>query len=190
MAQAKGKEFIRLSERDFEILFPQKVVTLGDTKITVEPLNLHDTNYFAACMREEWPQLMVELASRGVTEANVEEKLLDVADILVSRSPMLLAILTSLHPDDAANLPLVSAMQLLDAVFEVNFRDRDFFTIVSNVRRVAEQIAAALETGDPAGGSERSATSPQHSSKKDTRGKKFKRSRGDNSARSTSPPST
>ena len=187
---AQAKEFTRLSDRDFEILFPQKVVTLGKTKITVEPLNLHDTNYFAACMREEWPQLMVELGDRGITENNVEERLLDVADILVSRSPMLLAILTSLHPDDAAKLPLVSAMALLDAVFEVNFRDRDFFTIVSNVRRVAEQIAAALETGDPAGGSEHSATSPQHSSKKGTRGTKSKRSRGANSGRSTSPPST
>ena len=184
------KEFTRLSERDFEILFPQKVVTLGETKITIEPLNLHDTNYFAACMREEWPQLMGELINRGVTETNVEEKLLDIADILVSRSPMLLSILTSVHPEDASKLPVVSAMALLDAVFEVNFRDRDFFTIVSNVRRVAEQIAAAVETGDPAGGSEHSPTSPRHSSKKGTRGKRFKRSRGDNSERSTSPPST
>lgn len=187
---AQQKEFTRLSDRDFAILFPQKVVTLGKTKITVEPLNLHDTNYFAACMREEWPTLMIELVNRGITESNVEEKLLDVADILVTRAPMLLAILTSVHPEDAAKLPLVSAMELLDAVFEVNFRDRDFFTIVSNVRRVAEQMAAALETGDPAGGSERSPTSPQHSSKKGTRGQRFKRSRGDNSERSTSPPST
>ncbi len=187
---AQQKEFTRLSDRDFEVLFPQRVITIGETKVTVEPLNLHDTNYFAACLRAEWPQLMIELHERGITEMNVEERLLDLADILVSRSPMLIAILTSVHPEDAARLPIVSALELLDAVFEVNLRDRDFFTIVSNVRRVAERITAALETNDPAGGSERSATSPQHSSKKGTRGGKFKRTRGDNSARSTSPQPT
>lgn len=184
------KEFTRLSERDFEILFPEKVVSLGKTKIVVKPLDIHDTNYFAACMREEWPHLFAELVERGITEHNIEEKMLDVADILVSRSPMLLAILTSLHPDDASRIPAVSAVLLLDAVFEVNFQDRDFFELVSIIRRVSARMTAAIETGDPAADLVHSPTSPQPSSKKDTRGKRSSRTRGDNSARSTSPPST
>lgn len=185
------KEFTRLSERDFEILFPEKVVTLGTTKIIVKPLDIHDTNYFAACMREEWPHLFADCIARGITENNIEEKMLDVADLLVSRSPMLLAVLTSLHPEDASRIPAVSAVLLLDAVFEVNFQDRDFFELVSIVRRVTARAMAAIETGDPApAGSEHSPTSPQPLSKKDTRGKRSSRTRGANSERSTSPPST
>lgn len=180
------KEFTRLSERDFEILLPTKVVKLGETEIDVKPLDLHDSNYFAACVREEWPTLSREFVERGITEDNVEEKLLDVADILITRSPMLLAVLSNVHPEDAARLPIMAVVDLLEAVFEMNFRDRDFFTIVSTVRRVADNVVQALGTGDVAAESARSRKSRKPSSNRGTRGRKSGATRGDSSGRSTS----
>lgn len=180
------KEFTRLKESDFEILLPTKIVKLGETEIEVKPLDLHDSNYFAACLREEWPELMQEFDRRGINEENAEERLLDVADIVVSRSPMLLAILTNVHPEDAARLPVVSVMDLLEAVFQMNFRDRDFFTIVSTMRRVADMTIAALGNAEVAAGSEGSRRSRRRSSSKGTRGRGSSSTRGDNSGRSTS----
>lgn len=179
------KDFIRLDESDFEILLPSKLVKLGKTDLEIRALDLRDSNYFLACMRLEWPTLQADLNERGITEENFEDRLIDVAEIVMSRSPMLLSILTDLHPEDAARLPALKVVDVLEAVIEVNFRDRDFFTIVSTVRRVADRMIKALGTGDVAAGLERSPQSHSDSSKPGTRGGKSSATRGDSSARST-----
>lgn len=185
---AAKKEFVRLTESDFEILLPSTVVKLGKTNVTVAPLDIHDSQYFMACMREEWPQLEHELTERGITENNFEERLFDVSEIILTRSPMLIAVLTDVHPEDAARLPTLAVFELLEAVIAVNFRDRDFFEIVSTMRRVADNMTKALATGDIAAGMPDSPPSRKHSSKADTRGRRSRSTRGANSERSTSQP--
>lgn len=153
-------EFLELDEDDFAVLLPEEKYTLGKREIILRPLSLEDSAILMAAIRKDWPALMEDLVERGITLDNVEDQMISLGEVVIHRVPLVLAIMTGVHPDSIARIPLVDAVKLFNKALKINLRDQSFFDVLSAIREAGNNFTSLMAKKDsPAEASQKSSTS-------------------------------
>jgi hypothetical protein len=139
-------EFLKLDEDDFAILLPEETYTLGKKEIILRPLSLENSAILMSALRKDWPGLMEDLMDRGVTFENVDEQMGAIGEVMIHRVPLVLAIMTGVHPDSIARIPLVDAIKLFNRALKINLRDQDFFEVLSAIREAGNNFTSLMAT--------------------------------------------
>lgn len=140
---------IRLQDKDWELLFPEKEYTLGATKIVLRPLTLGQLAYFKQSMATIAPKL----EKKGITRANYDatENIIFIAGLLIDVMPGLLSELTRVHEEDITSLPLDALVNLVKVLIDMNLEAKE------GLEKNFKALGVALE-GILSGGSETQST--------------------------------
>ena len=114
---------IRLSDEDFELLLPSKVITVGKSKITVRPLGFMATKEMA----DQFSAILADLISAGISFKNYTEpdKLLELVRITMDTSPTLLADMSGIAVEDLERLLLSTNVEIFTQVLELNIESQE-----------------------------------------------------------------
>lgn len=167
--------WVELGDEDFAVLFPQQSFMLGKQEIILKPLCLEDSAHLMAAIKADLPALMADLAEQGVNLDNLQDNLGAIGEIIIHRVPLVISILTGVHPDSVSKLPVVVALDLFKHVVEINLKDQDFFGLLSSIKDAADNFNRMMHGGALAKDSQKQS---RGSSPRGTRGKPFKRTRG------------
>lgn len=131
---------IRLSQTDWEMLLPGRVLTFGTTMLEIRPLGLED---FAGIIRRV-TVIKDDLVVAGINLENYSqgEGLMKLTTLLVDKIPDVLSDATDLVIEDIKKLPLSSVMSLISAVIEVNIESQE--GLLKNFGTLAENVSALV----------------------------------------------
>lgn len=169
------EKFVELSDADFAVLFPSEQFKIGKTMLTIKPMDVSRLNVLIASIRADWGSLQDDLADQGLTLETVEHNMMGLVQVLMHRVPMVLALMSGLHPDHVQKLPIEVALNLFRKCIQMNLRDQSFFGLLSAVRDMAGEFQAMMAGKELTKGSRKL---QPNSSRKGTAGQKFSRTRG------------
>ena len=153
-------EFLELGEDDFAVLLPEEEYTLGKQNLILRPLSLEDSAILMSALRKDWPELVKDFVERGVTLENAEQQMMAIGEVIIHRVPMVLAIMSGVHPDSLARVPLIDAVRLFNKCLKVNLRDQDFFEVLSAIREAGNNFTSLMTSkGSSEKASQESSTS-------------------------------
>lgn len=167
---------IRLSEEDFDLLLPGKVITIGKSQVTIKPLSIEE-------LKDALRRLNAiggVLTDANVTMANYSEgpALFKLVEIVLDKAPELLSDVSNIAVEDLLRLPLVTNTTILNTVLEINIESQQ--GLEKNLQSLADMIGL-LQSGSlgekPVPEAQVPVTSSSDLSKKGTLGKKSKRTR-------------
>jgi hypothetical protein len=170
---------IRLSEEDFELLLPGKVITIGKSQVTIKPLSIEK-------LKDALRRLNAiggVLTDAGVTMANYSEgtTLFKMVEIILEKAPELLSDVSNIALEDLLRLPLVTNTAILNTVLEINIESQQ--GLEKNLQSLVDMIGL-LQSGSlgekPVPEAPVQEASSNDSLKKGTPGKKSKRTRRGN----------
>lgn len=130
------KEKSILTEEDWGVLLPGKEVVLGNTSITIRPLNIKDFSLLtskvtSAVMRIQKFKITWDVMSDPT-------KFSQVVNIIVKEAPEIISILTTVPTIDIVRLPLSKNVELAAIAWELNMADQE--TLVKNLQSVANMV--------------------------------------------------
>ena len=131
---------VKLTDSDWDLLLPGKVVTLGNTILDVKPLGLEDLGSIIRRVST----IRDDLSKSGLTLENYSkgEGLMKLTTILVEKIPDVLSDATGVAVEDIRKLPLTMTMSLLSAVIEVNLQSQE--GLLKNFETLAENVTTLV----------------------------------------------
>lgn len=155
-----SKEPVKLTDQDWEDLFPGEPFKLGKTEITIIPLDLESL----AVVLKKVRSLADILQKRGVTLMNFNNpfQIPVLVENFLTEAPEAFEAMTGVHQDDLKRLPIGTAIELFTVALSVNSKSHK--SLVKNLKALAGEITQMTN-----GVSEIQSSS---SSKAVTRGKK------------------
>ncbi len=134
----------RLSEDDWNILFPGEEFVIGSTVLTIQPLSLQNLNTVTRkliFLRHKF----VEFGGFDGTD----EQLATLAQLVISELPELLEVMSGLNKEDIRKLPLDISVDLFTTCLSVNINDqRDLMGKVLTLSTVLRNFMAGGQMTD------------------------------------------
>jgi hypothetical protein len=123
VAEESGIQRIRLSDKDFALLLPSKVITVGESKITVYPLGLKAMKE----MVDRLADIIADITSAGITFKNYTEpdKLVELVRLVMDTSPTLLADMSGIAMEDLERLLLATNVEIFTQVLQLNIESQE-----------------------------------------------------------------
>jgi len=108
---------------DLDQLFPGEIITIGNSKITIRPLDLRQI----AEVTKDIKDIIAELDEQGVTfeQYSTKEGMFKIAVVLINKFPEVLAEVSNVASEDLFQLPLSSLVEILQKVVSVNMKSKD-----------------------------------------------------------------
>lgn len=130
---------MKLTDKDWALLLPGESVKLGKQDLHIVPLNLDALK--GVSMR--LGHVVKSLGNRKITFDNcMKEKLSDLAEVLLSEAPDILAAASGLETGDLKKLPAFKLVEILDVVLRVNASSKEGFE--KNLKSLVAAIPAAI----------------------------------------------
>lgn len=141
-----------LSEDDLASLFPKELYTLGSTVLELKPLSMSQLPMLAT----EISKLKTDFSDLSFTSADLLEKAGFIANIIVTKAPSLLSVLSGLSASDIPKLPLTVAVDLAVKCVDLNIASSESFikNLVALVNKINTLMSGkAIKTLSTLGGS-------------------------------------
>lgn len=129
---------MKLNENDWKILFPGKIVKVGTQNVNIKPLGLAKLADLISCL----DGVICECVDRNITLDNYQAHYLELAHIILTDSPEVLASLVDIDVEDIKRLPVNIAVELLTTAMEVNLDSQE--DLSKNLYALVGQIAAIV----------------------------------------------
>jgi len=167
---------ISLSEEDFELLLPGKIITVGKSEIVIKPLGTE----MLKLMFQRLGAIAGTLKEAGITfkNYNKEDQLFKLVEVIMDKAPSLLSDASNIEIADLQRLPVMTNVQILTDVLEINIESQE--GLEKNLHVLAGMIGrlkAVTLDGELPPAEEVSAQSSKGLLKKATLGKKSKGTR-------------
>ncbi len=141
--------FVELDDEDYSVLFPEVSVMVGKKTLMISPLSLTDTAKMLTILRADWPTLVEDLAAKGIIfDKMTNQDMVGLSEVLVHRAPMVLSIMTGLHPGSVGKLPFVKIAELFNAAIKINMQDQDFFEVLSAIKESVDHFTVMMAGGE------------------------------------------
>lgn len=170
-----NQEKFKLTDEDFSLLLPGKVITIGKSQVPIKPLGIADLKFIFQRLASIW----AVLSDKGITTANYnqEDNLFTLVEVIMDKAPDVLADASGIEVGDLQRLPLVVNVKILTEVLKINIESQE--GLEKNLNELAGMIqelrvGAVGETPSTDQGSE---LSSRGSSKVVTRGPKSRSTR-------------
>jgi len=125
---------IKLSDKDWEILLPEKPFKIGTQTIYLRPLTIEQISRGIA----ELNALREELAKRGIDAENYQARLPEVFECVLEHALGLLSEITGIEAEDLRRLPISIGVALLEAILEAN--GDDFLALSERLRKMTDRL--------------------------------------------------
>ena len=134
MSSIKEKSF--LSDEDWKILLPIKQIPLGNSSITIQPLNITDFSFLTSKIIHTVKRIQ---KMGNFSDIFKDEKLFSkMITIIIAESPEIITSLTGLPITDIKRLPFAKSLELTITAWELNMVDQESLT--KNLGGVATMI--------------------------------------------------
>lgn len=110
---------------DLDSILPGEEFQIGNSSVTIRPLGLLQYKTIVGKLKS----LLSSIEAQGVTKENFQqpEKLIIIAETLLTKSPEVLEEVSDIHIDDLNVLPIEVLVALVSKCLEVNLRSKDEF---------------------------------------------------------------
>jgi len=125
---------IKLSDKDWEILLPEKPFKIGTQTIYLRPLTIEQISRGIA----ELNALREELAKRGIDAENYQARLPEVFECVLDHALGLLSEITGIEAEDLRRLPVSVGVALLETIIEAN--GDDFLALAERLRAMSDRL--------------------------------------------------
>ena len=129
---------MKLNENDWKILFPGKIVKIGTQNINIKALGLQNL----ADLISSLEIVICACKDQGITLDNYQAHYLELANIVLTESPEILASLVDIDVEDVKRLPVNIAVELLTTALDVNLDSQE--DLSKNLYALVGQIAAIV----------------------------------------------
>jgi len=142
----------RLSDNDWNSLFPGEDYKIGSTIFKLVPLSLKDIANITeklSRMANVFSTVQLTLTLEDVDSRNIES-ITGIVQIITEEAPEILSILSGLHKDDIQKLPLTVAVDLFNKCLDINIESQE--SLVKNFKSLGEKFNKFLgqEQTEPA----------------------------------------
>lgn len=121
-----AKERVKLTDADFDTLFPGRDIRLGNTVLTLRPLSCDDLADIVRAVSG----VIAEFSKEGITQKTLTDKetLSKLPDLILKHCPRIVGIASGLDDSDVVRLPPSVAIKLVSELIEINLKDYEELT--------------------------------------------------------------
>lgn len=136
-------EVKRLTDDDWDLLLPEKSITLGKTLYPIKPMGLE----VLASVVADVKTIQSDLKEAGVTLENYSDidRLVFMTSAILENVPQALQKASGLHIEDLKRLPLNIVVKVLGTVLDINIESHE--GLEKNLLDLAEKINKVTDTG-------------------------------------------
>lgn len=153
MTKKKKQEESILSDEDWGILLPGQEILLGNTAITIRPLNIKDFS----SLTSKVTSVVTRIKDRDITMSTLNKgnNFESVIRIIVKDAPEILTILSGIPVRDIIRLPLNKNIEIAARAWEINLADQEALSKnLQSVANMIQQLTGMLGQAVPAQDSE------------------------------------
>lgn len=144
----KKKSTVRLSEFDWDVLFPSTDYPIGSTILKLKPLSIEDLvsvlNIFRRFENERFDSMTSVADIKKLAGSDEKE---GAALKLIKAVPEVLSLLSGLDVEDVKGLPPIEALRLFNKCLDVNLESQEELT--KNLQELAEKVADLTKGATP-----------------------------------------
>lgn len=140
------------SDEDWEHLLPGKTITIGKKSILIKPFGLEDYIH----VTKKLTAVKGKFVAQGITRENFQgEKLPEVASLILSEVPELVARATGIPEKELLRLPLSPCVEIASTIIDVNLEsqqglEKNFHGLVAGLAKLNSPTVVEESTGKPA----------------------------------------